>query len=210
MRIYGDVASGNCLKVKIVADHLGIDYEWYPVDILRGESRTLDYLDRFPSGQVPGVILDDGRCLSQSNAIIRYLARGSRLLPEDGFVQAKVDEWLFWEQYSHEPAIAVCRFEMRYLGKPPEARDPARVARGEAALDRMERHLAGCDWMVGEGSTIADVALFAYTQWAGEGGFDLEARPFIRAWLTRCTTVFGQRHDLQDRVLSSNRLGGTA
>ncbi|GJD94723.1 glutathione S-transferase family protein [Methylobacterium iners] len=187
MRIYGDLVSGNCLKVKIVADLVGLSYEWVPVDILKGESRTPDYLSRFPAGQVPGLELDDGRCLAQSNAIMRYLARDSALIPGEDFLRAKMDEWLFWEQYSHEPAIAVCRFEMRYLGKPSEARDPARVRRGEAALDLMERHLAGAQWMVGHGVSLADVALFAYTQWADEGGFDLTARPAIRAWLGRCT-----------------------
>lgn len=209
MRIYGDLGSGNCLKVKIVADRLGIAYEWCPVDILKGGSRTSEYLARFPAGQVPGIVFNDGPCLSQSNAIIRYLARGSHLLPEGGFAQAQVDEWLFWEQYSHEPAIAVCRFEMRYLGKHSEARDPARVARGEAALDRMEGHLAGRNWLVGGEATIADVALFAYTQWADEGGFDLRARPFIRAWLTRCTQAFGRRPDAHDMVLPGNSLGMT-
>ncbi|GJE15541.1 glutathione S-transferase family protein [Methylobacterium marchantiae] len=192
MRIYGDLVSGNCLKVKIVADYLGLAYDWMPVDILKGESRTPDYLSRFPAGQVPAVEFEDGRCLTQSNAIIRYLARESVLIPEEAFLAAKMDEWLFWEQYSHEPAIAVCRFEMRYLGKPKDARDPARVARGEAALDLMERHLGGTEWLVGEGLSVADVSLFAYTQWADEGGFDLSPRPAIRAWLTRCTDAFGR------------------
>ena len=190
LRIYGDLGSGNCLKVKIVADHLGLAYQWVPIDILKGESRTPDYLSRFPVGQVPGVEFEDGRRLAQSNAIIRYLAHDSVLLPQDAFLQAKVDEWLFWEQYSHEPAIAVCRFEMRYLGKPRAVRDPQRVARGEAALDLMERHLTALPWLVGETLTIAGVALFAYTHWAAEGGFDFASRPAIRDWLTRCTDGF--------------------
>lgn len=103
-----------------------------------------------------------------------------------------MNEWLFWEQYSHEPAIAVCRFEMRYLGKPKEARDPGRVARDEAALDLMERHLDGAEWLVEEGLSVADVSLFAYTQWADESGFDLSPRPAIQAWLTRCSDAFGR------------------
>lgn len=191
MRIYGDPVSGNCLKVKIVADFVELTYDWAPVDILKGDSRTPDYLSRFPAGQVPGLQLDDGRCLAQSNAIMRYLARGSALVPQESFLQAKMDEWLFWEQYSHEPNIAVCRFEMRYLGKPASARDPNRVARGEAALDLMELHLGAADWFVGDDATIADVALYAYTHWADEGGFDLGPRPAIRAWLGRCTEAFG-------------------
>ena len=128
-------------------------------------------------GQVPAIELDDGRCLAQSNAIIRFLARDSALLPEDGFAQAKIDELLFWEQYSHEPYIAVCRFHMVYLGRPKEAREPQRVERGEAALDLMEKLLAGRDWLVGSSMTIADIALLAYTRLAHEGGFDLAGRP---------------------------------
>lgn len=190
MRIYGDLTSGNCLKIKIVADRLGLAYEWVPVDALKGESRTPAYLALFPAGQIPGVAFADGRRLAQSNAIIRYLARGSALLPDDAFAAATVDQWLFWEQYSHEPAVAVCRAEMKFRGVRREARDPARVARGEAALDLMERHLAGTGWFVGDDATIADVALFAYTQWADEGGFDLAARPAIRDWLDRCKVAF--------------------
>lgn len=193
MRIYGDPISGNCLKVKDTADTLGLPYTWVPVDVAAGEARAPDFLARFPTGQVPAVEFDDGRRLSQSNAIIRYLARGSRLLPEDAFAQAQVDEWLFWEQYEHEPTIAVCRFAMRYRGQAREDRDPARVARGERALDRMEAHLAGRGWFVGEGPTVADVALNGYTQFAHEGGFDLGGRPAIRAWLARVRrTLDGQ------------------
>src|SRR5919201_7064822 len=115
MKIYGNVASGNCQKVRLVADYLGLDYAWVPIDIMKGESRTADYLARFPQGQVPALALDDGRCLSQSNAIMRYLARGSSLLPDDAWAQAKIDEWLFWEQYSHEPYIATTRYHIVYL-----------------------------------------------------------------------------------------------
>ncbi|GJD51603.1 Glutathione S-transferase GST-4.5 [Methylobacterium crusticola] len=195
MEIYGDDKSGNCLKVKYVADRLGLAYTWVPVDIMRGESRTPDYLARFPAGQVPGVAFPDGRCLAQSNAIIRHLARGSALLPDEAWTQAKIDEWLFWEQYSHEPTIAVCRFHMRYRGEPAETRDPRKVAGGEAALDLMERHLTAAAWLAGDAFTIADVALFAYTQFADEGGFDLEPRPAVRAWLARCIEALGLRRD---------------
>lgn len=188
MRIHGDLMSGNCLKVRDVCDHLGIGYEWVHVDVMKEETRSPDFLARFPTGQVPAVEFEDGRRLTQSNAILRYLARGSALLPEDAFVQALVDEWLFWEQYEHEPTVAVCRFHMHYLGKTAESRDPARVARGERALDRMEAHLAGRDWFVSERPTVADIALRAYTQFAHEGGFDLGSRPEIRAWLERCRT----------------------
>lgn len=188
MQIYGDLKSGNCLKVKWTADLLGLRYTWRSIDIMKGESRTAGYLAKFPQGQVPAVEFDDGRTLAQSNAIIRNLARGSRLLPDDAFTQAKIDEWLFWEQYSHEPYVATCRFHMLYLGKPKETRDPAKVERGEEALDHLERMLAGRSFLVGDALTIADIALYAYTNVAHEGGFDLAPRSQVRAWLARCQT----------------------
>ena len=186
MKIYGDSNSGNCLKVKYTADYLGLDYEWIAVDITQGESRTPDFLEINPQGQVPVIQTEDGRCLAQSNAIIRYLAQGTALLPEDNYLQAKVDEWLFWEQYSHEPYIAVCRFQMLYLGKPKESREPWRVERGEQALDYMEDHLAGRQWLAGDTFTIADIALLAYTRAAHEGGFDLDSRQNVRQWIQDC------------------------
>jgi glutathione S-transferase len=191
MKIYGDAASGNCQKVRLVADHLGLSYMWVPVDIMKGENRTPDYLAKFPQGQVPAIEVGDGRRLAQSNAIIRYLARGSRLLPDDAWDQAKIDEWLFWEQYSHEPYIAVCRFQMFYQGKPKEARDAWRVERGEKALDLMESQLVGRDWLAAGSFTIADIALIAYTRVAHEGGFDVSGRPNLRAWIVRCEEVLG-------------------
>ncbi len=128
-------------------------------------------------GRIPAVELADGRRLAESNAIIRYLARGSALLPDDGFAQAKIDEWLFWEQYSHEPYVAVCRFHMVYLGRPKDSpRALARRAR-RSALDLMDRSLAGRSWLAGETMTIADIALLPYTRLAHEGGFDLSSRP---------------------------------
>ena len=186
MRIYGDINSGNCLKVKYTADFLGLGYEWIDVDIMQGESRTRDFLRINPQGQVPVAELGHGRYLAQSNAIIRYLAQGTALLPEDLYVQAKVDEWLFWEQYSHEPYIAVCRFHMLYLGKSRESREPWRVERGEHALAYMENHLAGRQWLAGDTFTIADIALLAYTRVAHEGGFDLASRPHVQQWLQNC------------------------
>ena len=191
MKIYGDEVSGNCLKVRFTADHIGLPYEWVPVDILSGESRTPEFLALSPQGQVPVVEFDDGRVLAQSNAIIRFLARDSDLLPADPFEQAKVDEYLLWEQYSHEPYIAVCRFHMRYQNKPREEREPWRVERGEKALDFMEAQIAGRDWFVGDALTIADIALVAYTRWAHEGGFDLATRPAVRAWVARCEAALG-------------------
>ena len=191
MIIYGDLNSGNCLKVKYTADYLGLPYTWVPIDITKGESRTGEFLARNPQGQVPMIELPDGRALAQSNAIIRYLARDSALLPDDAFAQAKIDELLFWEQYSHEPYIAVCRFHMKYLGRPKEAREPQRVERGEAALDLMERLITRRDWFVGATMTIADVSLLAYTRLAHEGGFDLANRPSVRAWIARAERALG-------------------
>ena len=186
MKIYGDLQSGNCLKVKYTADHLGLAYAWVPIDTAKGETRTADYLRLNSQGQVPTIELDDGRSLGQSNAIIRYLACDSALLPADAFAQAKVDELLFWEQYSHEPYIAVCRYQMFYLGKPKKAREGWRVERGEKALSYMNDRLQGRSYFVGDGLTIADISLLAYTRLAGQGGFDLDPHANLRAWIERC------------------------
>lgn len=191
MKVYGDLRSGNCLKVKYTADHLGIPCEWVPVDIMKQESRTPGYLARHPMGQVPAVDLGDGRRLSQSNAIIRYLAGDSRLLPDDRFLQAKVDEMLFWEQYSHEPYVAVCRFQMLYQGRPAEAREGWRVERGEQALSFLDHTLAERRWLVSENMTIADVSLLACSRLAPEGGFRLDRRMHLRRWITDCERELG-------------------
>lgn len=183
MKIHGDSNSGNCLKVKWVCDRLKLPYEWVEIDTLKGSSRTADFLRLNPWGQVPTVEFDDGRTLAQSNAIIRYLARGSDLIPADAFAAAKMDEWLFWEQNSHEPYVAVCRFQMVYLGKTAAELDPDKVRRGNAALDHMERHLGRSRFMAGDVFSLADVALFAYTRMAHEGGFDLSQRAAIRRWI---------------------------
>ncbi len=181
--IYGDRQSGNCLKVLYVARHLGLDHDWVDVDVLDGGSRTAESLARNPAGQVPYVVFEDGRVLAQSNAILLYLGDGTPLVPADPWARALVHQWLFWEQYSHEPAIAVCRFEMFYLGKPATERDAARVQKGEAALDLMDATLAKQARMAGEALTVADIALLAYTRLAHEGGFDLEARTNVRRWI---------------------------
>jgi glutathione S-transferase len=191
MKIYGDVGSGNCLKVKYTADRLGLPYTWVPVDIMKAETRTPEFLQLFPLGRIPAVQFDDGRRLAESNAIIRYLAHGSPLLPEDPFAQAKVDEWLFWEQYSHEPYIATTRYHIVYLKRSLNQREAWRVERGEAALDLMDRELATRSWLAGQTMTVADIALLAYTRLAHEGGFDLASRPHLRAWIARCEDVLG-------------------
>ncbi|HEY8004907.1 MAG TPA: glutathione S-transferase family protein [Phenylobacterium sp.] len=185
MKIYGDSISGNCLKVKWVADSLGLSYEWIETDILAGQSRTAAYLAMNPAGQVPAVVLDDGRPLAQSNAIILHLAEGSALIPKDAYARAKMLEWMFWEQYSHEPYIAVARFQVRYLGKAVADLEPRIVERGAAALQRMEDGLAETPFLVGQAVTLADVALVAYTREAHDGGFDLAGYPRVKAWVGR-------------------------
>ena len=184
MRVYGDSISGNCQKVQWTADYLALPYEWVETDILKQETRTGSFLALNPAGQVPLVILDDGRPLAQSNAIILHLAEGSDLIPMDSYDRAKVLEWLFWEQYSHEPYVAVARFQMRYLGQPVSDLEP-RIERGKAALALMEDALAGSSFLVGETLTLADIALVAYTRMAGEGGFNLADYPLIQAWIRR-------------------------
>jgi glutathione S-transferase len=191
MKIYGDINSGNCLKVKWVCDHLALPYVWVAIDTLKQETRTPEFLRLNDAGQVPSVAFDDGRTLAQSNAIIRYLARGSDLIPVDAFAQAKMDEWLFWEQYSHEPYIAVCRFHMFYLGKPASDLDPDKVKRGYAALARMEHQLAITPFLVGNAVSLADVSLLAYTRLAHEGGFRLDGYAALRRWIGETEKVLG-------------------
>lgn len=191
MKIYGDRISGNCLKVKWVCDQLALPYDWIDIDVVKGETRTADFLELNPWGQVPTVVLDDARILSQSNAIIRYLARDSRLIPADAFAAAQMDSWLFWEQYSHEPCIAVARFQVAYLGKPVEALDPNLVTRGYRALDHMERQLEAARFLVGDALSLADIALLAYTRMAHEGGFDLSRYPALRRWIGAAEAELG-------------------
>ena len=181
--IYGDRISGNCLKVKWVADRLGIAHRWIDIDVVKGEAKSADFLAINPAGQVPAVILPDGKVLAQSNAIIWHFAEGSDLIPTGAFDRAKMLEWMFWEQYSHEPAIAVRRFQKHYLGKHDEEIDPSLFIKGHACLLRMETALSGRDWFVGNRLSLADVALVAYTRFAPEGGFDLAPYPGIRRWI---------------------------
>ncbi len=185
MQIFGDSISGNCLKVKWTADLLDLPYEWIEVDIMAGGSRTADFLAMNPAGQVPAIKLPDGSTLAQSNAIILYLADGSDLIPADPFDRAKMVEWLFWEQYSHEPTIAVARFQVRYLGKSAAELDPKLVARGAAALARLQAGVSDTPFLIGDTLSLADIALVAYTRMAGDGGFDLASYPVLDAWITR-------------------------
>jgi glutathione S-transferase len=187
LTIYGDCNSGNCLKVRWVAERLGVGFTWVEVDVVQGGARTEAFLKLNPAGQVPCVVFEDGRTLAQSNAIILFLAEatGSDLIPADAFARAKMMEWLFWEQYSHEPAIAVRRFQKKYLGKSEDEIDPALMAKGRRALGRMELALIDRDYLLSSQPSLADVALVAYTRLAHEGGFDLKEFPAVQAWVGR-------------------------
>ena len=185
MILYGSSDSGNCLKPKWVAEHLGIPCAWVEPNALNGETRTPAFLALNPAGQVPVAKFDDGRLLAQSNAIMVYLAEGSRLIPADAFARAKMFEWLFWEQYSHEPVIAVRIARRYYLKQRDEDLDPALLTKGHAALKRMEQHLAGHAYFAGESLSLADIALVAYTRKAPMGGFDLSGYPSVRKWISR-------------------------
>lgn len=191
--VYGDKASGNCLKVKWVADYLKIPHRWIDVDVVKGETRTPEFLKLNPAGQVPLVVLEDGRVLAQSDAILLHLAEraNSDLIPADAYQRAKVYEWLFWEQYSHETSVAVRRFLKTYLKKPDAEIDPKLLERGRAALARMELQLGAADHIAGPAFTVADIALVAYTRVAHEGGFDLRDYPKTRAWVARVERRLG-------------------
>ena len=185
MRIFGDSISGNCLKVKWTADHLSLPYDWIEIDIRKGESRTPAFLAMNRAGQVPVVQLDDGRAIAQSNAILLHLGRGSRLIPADPFEQTQMLEWLFWEQYSHEPYIAVARFQVVYQGKSVTDLEPWLIERGKAALGCLEDALRDRRFLVGDSLTLADISLVAYTRTAHHGGFDLADYPAVHRWVAQ-------------------------
>jgi glutathione S-transferase len=185
--LYDSPVSGNCYKVRLLLAHLGIPYERRTMDVVDRSNRR-DVLGGLnPALRVPTLVLDDGRPLGESGAILWYLAEGTRFVPEDPYDRAQVLQWMFFEQYDHEPAIAVARFWVAYSGRPEEFADrlPERIAAGERALGAMERHLDGREFLVGDGMTLADIALYAYTHVADDGGFDLEPYPAVRSWLAR-------------------------
>lgn len=193
MNLYGDSRSGNCYKIKLLAALLDIRLVWIGIDILAGDTHNDDFLGRNPNGKIPLLELDDGQFLAESNAILNYLAEGTDWLPNDRLARAQVLQWQFFEQYSHEPYIAVARFISLYLGLPVDRRAEyeSRKAGGYRALDVMERQLSQSHWLVGDSPTIADISLYAYTHVAHEGGFDLESYPAIRAWLARIANLPG-------------------
>ena len=192
--VHGDTRSGNCLKVRWLLEALRRDYRWVETDVMSGATRTAAFLALNPFGQVPLLVLEDGRSLAQSNAIILHLGEGTTFIPTDDYERARMLEWLFWEQYSHEPYIAVARFQRVFAGRSAEAIEPKLMERGLAALARMEQELSGNRWLAGgQAATLADLALVAYTRVAHEGGFDLGPYPAIRDWIGRTETAFGIR-----------------
>ncbi len=172
-------------------DVLEHDYRWVETDVLSGATRTPEFLARNPAGQVPAMEFADGRVLAQSNAILLYLAEGTAWVPADRFTRARMIEWLFREQYSHEPYIAVARFQRLLAGMSADEIAPRLMQKGHAALARMEAALSGGGWLAGEAASLADVALVAYTRVAGEEGFDLAGYPAVRAWIVRVEAALG-------------------
>jgi glutathione S-transferase len=191
--LYNSAVSGNCYKVRLLLAHLGITYETVEVSVVDRSNRGELLGDLNPGLRVPTLVLDDGRPLAESNAILWYFGDGTRYVPDDPYERARTLQWLFFEQYSHEPYIAVARFWLVYSETPERFRDelPAKMQGGYAALGAMERHLDGRDFLVADRYTIADIALYAYTHVAHEGGFDLERYPAIRAWLERVASQPG-------------------
>ena len=189
MKLYDDPTSGNGYKARLLLAHLSRSYQYVPIDILRGESRTREFLQKNPNGRIPVLELDDGSYLPESNAILYFLAQGSAYWPADHFEQAQVMQWLFFEQYSHEPNIATPRFWLTIKGMEKTPFNLELLAQkqkaGNQALAVMDQHLQSRRFFVGERYSIADIALYAYTHEAHDGGFDLSLYPAVVAWLKR-------------------------
>jgi len=187
IRVYGMSGSGNCHKVRMVLEALRQPYEWNEINPKKGETKTASFLAMNPNGQVPAVLLDDGDALVESNAIMFYFAEGTTLIPSDRLARARMLQWLFFEQYSHEPYIAVARALRKFHPDPAsqQAVIESKMAGGYRALEIMEGRLAESPFFAGERFSIADMGLYAYTHVAEEGGFDLERFPAIEAWLAR-------------------------
>ncbi|TWI04510.1 glutathione S-transferase [Luteimonas cucumeris] len=192
--VYGYSVSGNCHKLRLLLEQLGREYRWVEIDSSKGESRTPQYLAKNANGRVPIIELDDGRVLAESNAILCWLADGTACLPSDGWQKAQALSWMFFEQYSHEPYVAVARFIRGWTPADSPRRTaelPRCLERGHQALAVMEKHLAGNAWFTGPDYGIADIALFAYTDVAHHGGFDLASYPALRDWLERVRATPG-------------------
>ena len=199
LKVYGDYRSGNCYKIKLMLHLLGREYQWLPIDILKGETQTAEFLAKNPNGKIPVLELEDGTFLWESNAILNFLADGSEFIPNEPRLRTQMLQWQFFEQYSHEPYVAVARFIQLYQGMPEARREEYEVChvRGHKAFRVMEQQLQRTPYLVGEQYTLADIALYAYTHVAHEGGFDLSGYPAINAWLARVAshprhvTMFG-------------------
>jgi glutathione S-transferase len=191
MLLYNSQVSGNCYKVRLLLAQLGVEYERCEVDVVDRSDRPELLGSLNPGLRVPTLVLDDGRALGESNAIMFYFAEGTQYVPEDHFQRAQMLQWLFFEQYSHEPYVAVARFWMLFGIDVPEADREAKMRGGVAALEAMDKHLTDRPFLVADRYTIADIALYAYTHVAPEGGFELEPYPAIGAWLRRVATESG-------------------
>lgn len=192
-RIYGDMLSGNCYKIKLLAQFLSISHEWVHVDILSGETHTPEFLSMNGNAKIPVLQIGEGEYLAESNAILNFLAEGTDYLPADRLARAKVLQWQFFEQYSHEPYIAVARYINRYLGLPDDRLEEyhSKQEGGSKALSLMDKHLSMNDFFVGSAPTIADISLYAYTHVAEEGGFSLEKHQSIKSWCSRIESIRG-------------------
>ena len=193
MLLYDSPVSGNCYKVRLLLAHLGLPYERRTVDVVDRSNRP-DLLGGLnPALRVPTLVLDDGRALAESGAILWYFGEGTPYVPDDRYARAQVLQWMFFEQYDHEPAIAVARFWLAYSGRPEAFADrlEERTAAGHRALAAMERHLDGREFLVADMFSLADIALYAYTHVAHEGGFDLGGYPAVRAWIDRVASLPG-------------------
>lgn len=193
MLVYGDLQSGNCLKVKLLLSFLNIQHDWQHINILNKETHTSEFLSLNPNGKIPTVVFDNGQVLCESNAILSYFAEGTPYLPTDRYQKAKVYEWLFFEQYSHEPYIAVARFIQKYQGMPEHRLEEYQSLQsgGHKALKIMEQQLSQSAFLVGNSISIADIALYAYTHVAHEGGFDLTSYPNIERWIDAIESMEG-------------------
>lgn len=187
MKIYGDRQSGNCYKLILAGSLLNIRYQWIEIDILNGDTQTSDFLAKNPNGKIPLLELQNGDTLSESNAILNYLCEGSMYYPADIWVRAKIHQWQFFEQYSHEPYIAVARFINKYLGMPDDRKQDYldKQEGGNKALTVMEAQLKDTVFLTGDYPTTADISLFAYTHVAEEGGFNLQNYPHVQTWINK-------------------------
>lgn len=186
LKIYGDSRSGNCYKIQLLCSEMGVDYDWEEVDIIAGDTRTPQFLAMNSNGKIPLLALPDGRYLPESNAILFYLADGSEFFAGDAYARAEILQWMFFEQYSHEPNIATSRFIIKYLGNPADRQSGLEEKKigGYKALEIMEQQLRRHAFIAGDNYNIADIALFAYTHVADEGGFKLDDYAAIREWIT--------------------------